>query len=38
VLYLTFFALFLFLLDKKIKHGPGDAFEASPFRDPYKKH
>ena len=36
VLYLTFFGLFLFLLDRKIKHGPGDAFEEAPFRDIYK--
>ncbi len=38
VVYLTFFVLFLFLLDRKIKHGPIDTFEEAPFRDPYKLH
>jgi len=38
ILYLTFFILFLVLLDKKIKHGPTDLFEEAPYRDPYKQH
>lgn len=32
-LYLAFFILFLFLLDKKIKHGPSDAKENLPYRN-----
>lgn len=38
VVYLTLLALFLVLLDRKIKHGPTDAFEEAPYRDPYKQH
>lgn len=36
ITYLLLFALFLFLLDNKIKHGPTDLPEESPYRDPYK--
>lgn len=38
ILYLTFFALFLVLLDRKIKHGPTDTFEEALYRDVYKQH
>jgi len=38
VIYLLMFVLFLFLLDKKIKHGPTDMPEDSPYRDPFKLH
>lgn len=36
IVYVTFFVLFLVLLDKKIKHGPTEEFEEAPYRDPYK--
>jgi cytochrome d ubiquinol oxidase subunit I len=36
VIYLTFFVLFLVLLDRKIKHGPTEAEEEAPYRDPFK--
>jgi cytochrome d ubiquinol oxidase subunit I len=36
--YLCLFALFCFLLDRKIKHGPTELPEESPYRDPYKQH
>lgn len=36
-IYLSLFALFCFLLDHKIKHGPTDLPEEAPYRDPYKK-
>lgn len=32
-MYLLFFVLFLFLLDRKIKHGPGEEVENLPYRD-----
>lgn len=35
ILYLLFFALFLLLLDKKIKSGPGAEVEQLPYRDIY---
>lgn len=35
-LYLLFFVLFLFLLDKKIKNGPDVIEEELPYRDVYK--
>ncbi|MDB6081032.1 MAG: cydA, partial [Chlamydiia bacterium] len=38
LLYLTFFVLFLVLLNQKIKHGPTDAPEEAPYRDPFKQH
>lgn len=38
MVYLALFALFCFLLDRKIKHGPTDLPEDSPYRDPYKLH
>lgn len=37
VMYLLFFALFLFLLDRKIKHGPEVDQDEVPYRDPHKK-
>lgn len=37
LIYVSLFALFCFLLDHKIKHGPTDLPEESPYRDPYKK-
>ena len=37
VLYLIFFALFLVLLDQKIKAGPTLNEEQLPYRDPYKE-
>lgn len=36
VIYLMFFALFLLLLDRKIKHGPSLEEEELPYRDPFK--
>ena len=36
VIYITFLVLFLVLLDRKIKHGPTEAYEEAPYRDPYK--
>lgn len=37
VMYLLFFAMFLYLLDEKIKHGPKlDDEEQLPYRDPFK--
>lgn len=36
-LYLLFFVLFLFLLDKKIKSGPDVIEEELPYRDVFKK-
>ena len=36
IVYVSLFALFCFLLDHKIKHGPTDLPEESPYRDPYK--
>ncbi len=36
-IYLSLFAVFCFLLDHKIKHGPTDLPEESPYRDPYKQ-
>ncbi len=38
VIYILLFGLFLYLLDDKIKHGPTDLPEESPYRDPYKLH
>lgn len=38
IIYLLMFVLFLFLLDKKIKHGPTELPEESPYRDPFKLH
>lgn len=38
IVYITFFVLFLFLLDRKIKHGPTEAAEEAPYRDPFKTH
>jgi cytochrome d ubiquinol oxidase subunit I len=35
--YISLFVLFCFLLDHKIKHGPTDLPEESPYRDPFKK-
>lgn len=35
-IYLLFFALFLLLLDRKIKHGPTLEEEQIPYRDPFK--
>ncbi len=37
LIYVSLFALFCFLLDHKIKHGPTDLPEEAPYRDPYKK-
>ncbi|MCE5293588.1 MAG: cytochrome ubiquinol oxidase subunit I [Chlamydiales bacterium] len=37
LIYVSLFALFCFLLDHKIKHGPTDLPEESPYRDPYKQ-
>jgi len=36
IMYLLFLALFLFLLDRKIKSGPEPEEEELPYRDPYK--
>ncbi len=36
LIYVSLFALFCFLLDHKIKHGPTDLPEESPYRDIYK--
>ena len=36
--YLCMLALFLFLLDRKIKHGPTELPEKAPYRSPYKVH
>lgn len=38
IVYLALFALFCFLLDRKIKHGPTEQPEPAPYRDPYKLH
>lgn len=38
IVYLSLFALFCFLLDDKIKHGPTELPEEAPYRDPYKQH
>ncbi len=35
--YLLFFVLFLYLLDKKIKHGPFGEEEQLPYRNPFKE-
>ncbi len=35
-IYVSLFALFCFLLDHKIKHGPTDMPEEAPYRDIYK--
>jgi len=37
VIYLLLFALFLFLLDRKIKQGPEEMREEIPYRDVYRK-
>lgn len=37
LIYVSLFALFCFLLDHKIKHGPTDLPEESVYRDPYKQ-
>jgi len=36
-IYLSLFALFCFMLDQKIKHGPTDLPEEAPYRDIYKQ-
>ena len=36
--YLCMFALFCFLLDRKIKHGPTELPETAPYRSPYKQY
>jgi len=36
--YLCLLALFLFLLDRKIKHGPTPLPEEAPYRSPYRAH
>lgn len=38
LVYCALFALFCFLLDRKIKHGPTDLPEEAPYRDPFKQH
>src|SRR5439155_724596 len=38
IVYLSLFALFCFLLDHKIKHGPTELPEEAPYRDPYHLH
>lgn len=35
-IYISLFALFCFLLDHKIKHGPTELPEEAPYRHPYK--
>jgi cytochrome d ubiquinol oxidase subunit I len=35
-IYVSLFAVFCFLLDHKIKHGPTDLPEEAPYRSPYK--
>jgi cytochrome bd ubiquinol oxidase subunit I len=38
VIYTLLFSLFIYLLDRKIKHGPGDTLDEAPqteYRDPY---
>lgn len=37
-IYVSLLALFCFLLDHKIKHGPTDLPEQAPYRDPFKQH
>lgn len=37
IVYLSLFALFCFLLDHKIKHGPTELPEEAPYRDPFAK-
>jgi len=36
-IYFTLLFLFLFLLDRKIKHGPTDVPDQVGYKDPYKK-
>jgi cytochrome d ubiquinol oxidase subunit I len=38
IVYVSLLVLFLFLLDRKIKHGPTDLPEEAPYRDIYKQH
>lgn len=38
LIYISLFAVFCFLLDYKIKHGPTDLPEEAPYRSPYKLH